>query len=361
MLFFKKSLADREAKKIRHSKVRQTIKELKKKKRNPLFPRSGEKEFFWQVISLGTAIFFFTALLPNFSTNVGEFWISAEAAQKIENEDFAMADEGFFMQPAMQTERGNREHITKVIEIFVQPGDTVSSIAHKYGISIETVVQNNSITSPNRLKVGKKIVILPVDGFLHEVDDNETLSALAEKYKVEKEKIISQNNLEKNSSLKVGQQVIIPGFIKETAKRIASGAVSEIAARKFAPGTDFGGKLFFPCRGRYTQFYHYGHYAVDIAESGGSPIWAAESGEVIKAQGGWNGGYGNMVVIDHGNGMKTLYAHMREIYVDVGSRVTRGQSIGFMGATGRVYGRTGIHLHFEVIVRNVKKNPLAYF
>jgi len=162
--------------------------------------------------------------------------------------------------------------------------------------------------------------------------------------------------------LEKGTRIIIPGAKKNIAPPISSRSsyASNPTTNNFV-GQDYGGTLFFPCKGRYTQYYHYGHYAVDIAEAGGSPIWAANSGVVIKAQGGWNGGYGNMVIIDHGNGMKTLYAHFREIYVNVGQHVARGQTIGYMGNTGRVYGRTGIHLHFEVIVNGTKQNPRAYF
>lgn len=116
-----------------------------------------------------------------------------------------------------------------------------------------------------------------------------------------------------------------------------------------------------PCSGcSYTQYYNPGHYAVDIQQKGGGPIYAAEAGTVVRADTGWNGGYGNVIEIDHGNGLITLYAHNKELYVKVGDQVTRGQNISFMGNTGRVYGKTGIHVHFEVIVNGVKKNPLLY-
>jgi murein DD-endopeptidase MepM/ murein hydrolase activator NlpD len=99
---------------------------------------------------------------------------------------------------------------------------------------------------------------------------------------------------------------------------------------------------------------------VDLARNGGGPIFAAEDGVVVRADYGWNGGYGNVVEIDHGNGLVTLYAHNRELHVREGAAVRRGDVIATMGKTGRVYGRTGVHVHFEVIQNGVKKNPNLY-
>ena len=116
-----------------------------------------------------------------------------------------------------------------------------------------------------------------------------------------------------------------------------------------------------PCEDcNFTQYFHPGHYAVDIQERGGGPIFAAEAGTVIRADYGWDGGYGNVIEIDHGNGLVTLYGHNKELYVKKGDHVTRGQNISWMGNTGRVFGATGIHVHFEVRVNGEKKNPLLY-
>jgi murein DD-endopeptidase MepM/ murein hydrolase activator NlpD len=123
------------------------------------------------------------------------------------------------------------------------------------------------------------------------------------------------------------------------------------------------GKVFIrPTRGIITQGYKRGHYALDIADASKPPVWAAGSGTVIKASSGtWGGGYGNHVIIDHGNGMQTLYAHLDYLDVSNGDYVSQGAVIGRMGRTGRVYGRTGIHLHFEVRKNGVKQNPAAYY
>ena len=117
-----------------------------------------------------------------------------------------------------------------------------------------------------------------------------------------------------------------------------------------------GNKMNWPTVGhRITQYYTWKHYAVDIANKTGTPIYAADSGEIEVA--GWGTGYGNQILIDHGGGKKTRYGHMSKFYVKKGDKVTKGQAIGEMGSTGW---STGPHLHFEVIINGVKQNPLNY-
>ena len=112
-----------------------------------------------------------------------------------------------------------------------------------------------------------------------------------------------------------------------------------------------------PTSGNVTQGYRKGHYALDIAERGRPPIWAAADGVVETAAYGWNSGFGNYVIIDHKNGYKTLYAHNTELYVKPGDTVKKGQAIAKMGNTGRVYGATGIHLHYECHLEGIRINP----
>ena len=119
--------------------------------------------------------------------------------------------------------------------------------------------------------------------------------------------------------------------------------------------------LIFPTKGKITQGYHAGHYAIDIGDPTRPGVWAADGGKILKVGSGWSGGYGNHVIIDHGNGIQTLYAHLQKVYVTAGEAVEQGQVIGQMGNTGRVYGKTGIHLHFEVRVNGVKKYPGNYW
>ena len=109
--------------------------------------------------------------------------------------------------------------------------------------------------------------------------------------------------------------------------------------------------------GSVSQQFWGGHRAVDIGSWTGAPVKASDSGYVVTAGGGWNGGYGNHVIIDHGNGFVSLYAHLNSIYVRAGENVARGQHLGSVGNTGN---STGPHLHFEIRYQGVPRNPFSY-
>mgnify|MGYP004462811267 CR=1 FL=1 len=109
------------------------------------------------------------------------------------------------------------------------------------------------------------------------------------------------------------------------------------------------GPRVHPITGEYKN-----HGGTDIGASYGSAIYAADSGKVVSSSDGWNGGWGNYVMIDHGNGMQTLYAHMSSRAVSVGQTVKRGQTIGYVGSTGM---STGPHLHFEMYVNGSRIDP----
>ena len=117
------------------------------------------------------------------------------------------------------------------------------------------------------------------------------------------------------------------------------------------------GNFSWPSAGYVSQAYWGGHPAIDVAGWIGSPVTAADGGYVVLAGGGWNGGYGNHVIIDHGNGFSTLYAHLTSIFVEPGMTVSKGQEMGTMGNTGN---STGPHLHFEVRYGGVPYNPASY-
>ena len=119
------------------------------------------------------------------------------------------------------------------------------------------------------------------------------------------------------------------------------------------PGT---GEFRWPTRGRITQRSWHCHHAVDIAAPEGTPIYAADSGHVVVA--GWKeGGYGKVVIVNHGNGFQTLYAHLSVIKVKVGQDVPKGKLIGLMGNTGH---STGSHLHFEIREGSQLRDPLEF-
>jgi murein DD-endopeptidase MepM/ murein hydrolase activator NlpD len=157
--------------------------------------------------------------------------------------------------------------------------------------------------------------------------------------------------------LATGQYLMIPGGVKPN--EAISQPVARIASRLTpdAGAVAANGSFVWPASGRITQGYSFYHKAIDIANGSGGPILAADSGTVVVA--GWpdNSGYGNRVMIDHGNGYITLYAHMSVIQVQPGQRVSRGNVVGQMGSTGR---STGTHLHFEIRQGGVLLNPQTF-
>ncbi len=285
------------------------------------------------------------------------------------NDQFLQVEEGFVMKTASISEAGHRLAYSSGISHKVMPEESIYSIADLYKISVETIQWANDLSEGDVLHPGDTLIVLPVDGMLHTVSRGQSLSKIALLYDVPVQEIMEQNQLS-TERIFAGQQVIIPGGAPITADRIAVVAAAgregiepapprPSAAPSAVPPSSHG-VLQKPCDCGYTQMYHPGHYALDMASGGGSPIFAAEDGIVIRADYGWNGGYGNVIEIDHGNGLVTLYAHNKKLHVREGNAIRRGEVIASMGNTGRVYGRTGIHLHFEVILNGVKKNPLLY-
>lgn len=272
-----------------------------------------------------------------------------------------MTEDGFLLKPAVNPAEGDRSGFSEIFIYTVESGDTLSSIAQRFSLKKETLMAENNLWNPNRLRVGFKLKILPVDGLSHVVKKNETVEKLAKKYKVEQENIVSQNQLEEGAELLADAVLIIPGA-KRAAPVYQASTAPAFAGNFQAPGTAVG-RLIWPASAgtRLTQGYHRRHPALDIAKRAKGPIYAAASGKVIKARGGWNGGYGNYIIIDHGNGMQTLYGHNEKLYVTEGQYVEQGQTIAWMGNSGRVYGPTGIHVHFEVRIKGVKYNPMNFF
>ncbi len=266
--------------------------------------------------------------------------------------------DGFLLKPAINSTEGDRTGSSDIFIYTVEPGDTLSGIAARFNLKKETLMAENNLWNPNRLRVGSKIKILPVDGLSHVIKSGETLDKIAEKYNVEKENILAQNQLSEEDELVADAALIIPGAKRE-APVYASYTAPAAPANYSGPAAI--GRLVWPTQGKLTQGYHRGHLAIDIGNRAKGPIYAAAGGKVVKARTGWNGGYGNVIIVDHGNGMQSLYAHNEKLYVTEGQYVEQGQTIGWMGNSGRVYGPTGIHLHFEVRIKGVKYNPLNFF
>lgn len=291
------------------------------------------------------------------------------------SDQFLLVEEGFVMKTASISEAGHRLAFTQGISHDVVQNESLHSIADLYHISINTLRWANDLSENGTIHPGDSLLILPVDGVLHTVQRGQNLSKIALLYDVDIGAIMNQNQLTEERIF-AGQQIIIPGgkpFLvssKEAPKQIAripeenedlaSGRPRPTQPPEDAVAPASYGIFQKPCDCSYTQQFHPGHYAVDMSHNGGGSIFAAEDGIVLRADYGWNGGYGNVIEIDHGNGLVTLYAHNKELHIREGNAVRRGDVIAAMGNTGRVYGQTGIHLHFEVIVNGVKKNPLLY-
>ncbi len=251
---------------------------------------------------------------------------------------------------------------SEIIEYEVKSGETASEIAQKFNISIETLKWANNLQSVNNIKPGQKLKILPVSGVAHTVKEGDTLESVAKKYSAESQGIVDFpfNDIPDDFKLKVGQVLIVPDGVPPEVKAppsrrpqpqyLAQGPTSPAFS---APG---GGSFIWPTSGGLSQYFSWYHPGIDIPNKSAPTIVAADSGTVVVA--GWpdNYGYGNRVVIDHGNGYRTLYAHLSNIYVSNGQTVSQGQAIGQMGSSGR---STGTHLHFEVHYKDIAVNPLA--
>lgn len=317
-----------------------------------------------RVLALTAAFLLVTPFIPLYQNTEGQY-TEGEGIDIIEftqqNPEFALADvmteDGFLLKPALNTTETDRSNFNEVFAYTVEPGDTLSSVAQRFGLKKETIMWENNIWNPNSVRDGMTLKILPVDGVSHMVKKGQTLASIAKQYGVDKSLIVRQNQLEEDTA-EVGSLLIVPGAKKAlpTPSYVAS-------APGTAPAGNFtasGGRLLWPVAAgtRLTQSFHRGHYALDLASKAKGPIYAAASGKVIKSKNGYNGGYGNYIIIDHGDGMQTLYAHNEKLYVTEDQYIDKGQTIAWMGSTGR---STGNHLHFEVRINGVKYNPMNFF
>lgn len=231
----------------------------------------------------------------------------------------------------------------------VKKNDTLSDIGHMYGVSVNTIIWANNLEGAGDLHKGDVLIILPVSGVEHTVVRGDTLKSLAKKYGGDANEIAKYNYLDPAAPLVIGSTIIIiGGELAIPAPRLGS---SGLTSALRGPSLGCGGPVQDGYYGNplpggiITQGLH-GCNGVDIGAARGTPIYAAANGTVIIARnnGAWNGGYGNYVVITHGNNSQTLYSHMKNAIVSSGP-VRKGQIIGYVGATGLV---TGPHLHFEV-------------
>ena len=235
------------------------------------------------------------------------------------------------------------KYTTGEISVYtVRPGDSLSQIAEMFGVTANTILWANDIFRGKAIQPGDTLIILPVVGVRHVVKSGDTIASIAKKYGGDAEEIISYNQLASATDLTIGNTLVIPGGELHTSQPIKNVAGVPVKSSN----TKGGSWLVRPiAKAIKTQGIH-GYNAVDLGTPIGTPIHASAAGKVIVSKNsGWNGGYGQYIVIRHNNGVQTLYAHLSRNDVGVGAYVEQNQVIGGSGNTGK---STGPHLHFEV-------------
>jgi len=242
----------------------------------------------------------------------------------------------------------------KTQSYVVAPGDTPGGIAEKFGLKTNTILWANDLDEQDVINVGEELVIPAVDGVVYQVRAGDTLWDVAEEYGSTVDDIVRANPDMDPGALKVESKLIIPGGQPISRRQVASsrgGVTRPDRSLDYWPAvglqTDYFGWRIHPVYG--TKHFHDG---IDIGVGAGTPVRAASAGTVIMAS--RYGGYGLAIKIDHGRGLVTLYAHLSQIDVEVGQKVTAGQQIGYSGNTGT---STGPHLHFSVLLNGSPTDP----
>lgn len=247
----------------------------------------------------------------------------------------------------------------KIITYTVEKGDTLGTIAQKFGISEDTIKWANNLTGAD-ISIGDELKILPVSGIAHKVESGDTVYTIAKKYNSNPQAIVDWpfNDFAnpETFSLVVGQMLVVPDGV-EPSQQQNYVRPEVVVARGPIPVAQGG--WYFPVQGEISQYYSWYHSGIDIAGPVGTPVYAAHSGTIERISvGTYDTGYGNNVWINDGDGIESHYAHLNSVNVSVGQQVIGGQTIiGTRGNTGR---STGPHTHFEVRVGGGLVNPMAY-
>lgn len=234
-------------------------------------------------------------------------------------------------------------------EYVVQPGDTISEIALAFDLDPGTILSVNPIGDVRRLLPGTTLSIPNRDGLLHAVAPGESISGIAESYSIDVAALLDANDVE-STILQVGDVLFVPGVsMPDQDYLLAIGELFQWPVRSFTFTSGYGMRVH-PISGLWHM-----HTGIDLANRTGTPVLAAGAGTVahVEDQGG---NYGKVMIIDHGNGYRTLYAHLDSFGARYGQYVAAGQRIGTMGSTGR---STGPHLHFSVFRGSRPIDPLS--
>lgn len=311
-------------------------------------------------LCLATASMWIFDYAQSFASPVNFQTISAPDTAILAGEmhDFALASE------SMQADTGSDPSLIYIEEeailfsrpvsfssYMVQSGDSISSISEKFNLeNISTLIGVNDIANTRLLRAGQEIEIPSADGLRYTIKTGDSLASIAQSYGASVESILDVNELS-SSVLLPGDNLFIPGaLLDSTSLKKALGNNERFTAPLSVPwriSSSYGYRAD-PFTG--TSTFHTG---VDLAVPRGTPVKAAMSGIVSVA--GYSNVYGNYVIINHGNGYQTLYAHfMSPAPVKVGQSTAQGGVIGYVGSTGY---STGNHLHFTVYKNGVRINP----
>jgi murein DD-endopeptidase MepM/ murein hydrolase activator NlpD len=235
---------------------------------------------------------------------------------------------------------------TQIFTYVAQAGDTLWSIASQFGLDVDTLRWSNPqvARNPDLLSIGQELVILPVPGAYITVQPGDTLERLAARWGVAPEDIGNYplNHLSPGEEPAPGARLIIP--------------YGRLEVKLAPPGPAEGYTYAWPIRGTITQAYSARHRGIDLAAPYGAKVYASRAGRCISAA--WSKvGYGYLVILDHGDGSRTYYSHLKGAWVSPGQWVDRGGLIGEVGSTGN---STGPHVHFEIRIGGVPQNPLNY-
>lgn len=230
----------------------------------------------------------------------------------------------------------------------IRPGDSLASIAKRFGLYMDTIVSANGISSASSVRPGTQLRIPNINGLIHRLRPGDSLASISKRYKADTTRIVDANDLG-SSRLLSGQSLFIPGA------RLPEAILKQALGQKVA----------WPLRGSLSSYFGYRpdpftgirrfHAGIDIVANSGSPVRAAMDGRVADV--GYNGNYGNYIILSHADGYQTLYGHLTQASVQVGATVEQGSVIGISGNTGY---STGPHLHFGLFRRSLPLNPLKF-
>lgn len=270
---------------------------------------------------------------------------------------------------AIPSEVGDEGGIDRqeTIPYTVATGDTLSTIAHRFGLTSKTLVWANGMSDKDFIKPGQVLKIPPVEGYLYTVKKGDTLASIIKKYGGDQTKVLETNHLASADAIQPNQEIIIPGGEPPAPTPTPSsrtpllnqvyGGTTGGTPPPSAPSSK--ARFVWPTSNHKINQYFRGRYhtGVDIEGTYSSPIYAAAAGRVVYAAFD-RSGYGLHIVINHGNGYETLYGHASKIFVGVGDQVKQGQTIAMVGSTGR---STGTHLHYEIRTGGGFLNPLSFY